>query len=122
MQHLAAQLVGTDQQILVIHLPSRFTDEWVSPVENEVAARLPRLSGAGLVLDFSSVQLMNSIAITCILHLQETCRERSAGLRLAGLPEPIRKFFCQLKLDRRFVLSGDVDSAVGELLSATQSR
>lgn len=117
MQPLSAQLVGPDEQLLVVHLPSRFTDEWIGPVEQEVASRLPRLAGAGLILDFRSVLIMNSIAITCLLHLQDTCRARQAKMILAGLPDTIAKFLAQLKLDRRFTIAPSVDDATALLLT-----
>ncbi len=119
MHSLSAQLVGPDQQVLVLHLPAQFTDEWVAPVEREVADRLPRVNNAALILDFRDVRLMNSIAITCVLHLQDACKARGAKLVLAELPEAISRFLSQLKLDRRFTIAPTVDQALVAALNAT---
>ncbi len=118
MHNLSAQLVGPDQQVLVLHLPAQFTDEWVAPVEREVADRLPRVNNAALILDFRDVRLMNSIAITCVLHLQDACKARGARLVLAELPEAISRFLSQLKLDRRFTIATTVDQALVAAVAA----
>ncbi|MFN5956370.1 MAG: hypothetical protein ACK462_00330, partial [Planctomyces sp.] len=60
---LMSQLVGPDASVLLMQLPDRMTGETVIPLQQEVDARLPRIPGAGLVLDFSGVQIVSSIAI-----------------------------------------------------------
>lgn len=116
MQPLGVELAGPDQQILLLRMPSHFADEWIPMIEQEVAAKLPRVTGAGLILDFEAVLLMNSLAITCILHLQDTCKTQKAPMFLAALPPGIERFLAQLKLDRRFKIKATVDEAVKEIV------
>ncbi|CAN5723262.1 hypothetical protein BH11PLA1_BH11PLA1_21630 [soil metagenome] len=113
---LRYELAGLDHQVLLVRLPPRFADAWVNAVEAEVEAHLPRVSGAGLVMDFSGVELVNSIAVTSLLQLQEVCRLRGAAILLAALPEPIARFFVQLKLDRRFLIVPGVEEAITRIV------
>lgn len=109
---LGSELVPGDLPGLVLRLPSQVADEAVGPIQDEVRARLPRVAGAVLVIDFERVTLINSIGITCLLQVQDECRRRGARLLLANLPEAISKFLKQLKLDRRFELASNVDAAL----------
>lgn len=107
-----SQLVGPDASVLLMQLPDRMTGETVIPLQQEVDARLPRIPGAGLVLDFSGVQIVSSIAITALLQLDDACRQRGVRLILTRLPEQIMRFLRQLKLETRFVVVQAVDGAI----------
>ncbi len=109
---LMSQLVGPDASVLLMQLPDRMTGETVIPLQQEVDARLPRIPGAGLVLDFSGVQIVSSIAITALLQLDDACRQRGVRLILTRLPEQIMRFLRQLKLETRFVVVQAVDGAI----------
>jgi anti-anti-sigma factor len=119
MSVLSSQLVGRDRNILVLRLPSMVTDEQVGLIQEEVRARLPRQRGAGLILDFSSVELINSIGITCLLQVEEHCRKGGASMLVAGMPAAISQFLRQLRLDKRFLAQPTADDAVAVLESAT---
>ncbi|MGH7132643.1 MAG: STAS domain-containing protein [Phycisphaerales bacterium] len=112
MNPLGSQLVGRDLTVLVLQMPGKVTDEWTTAIQNEVRSRLPRVAGAGLVLDFQNVELINSIGITCLLQLEDDCRRAGARMLLAAVPPFIWAFFKQVKLDRRFTAAADVDGAV----------
>lgn len=115
MNPLGSQLAGRDQTVLVLHMPGKVTDEWTTAIQNEVRSRLPRGAGSGLVLDFTHVELINSIGITCLLQVEEDCRRQGARMLMASVPERIWGFFKQVKLDRRFTAVADIDSAVAAL-------
>ncbi len=117
MVPLASELLGRDKEVLTLRLPSMVTDEQVSLIREEVRARMPRVAGAGLVLDFAAVELINSIGITCLLQLEEDCRRQKAVMLLCQVSGPISQFLRQLKLDKRFVLVRDVDTAVDTIAS-----
>jgi anti-anti-sigma factor len=87
-------------------------DETADTIREEVSRRLPNAVGAGLVLDCSAVELINSIGITCLLQVQDHCRRAGAPMFLAAMPGPIQLFLRQLKLDRRFQSEPTVDDAV----------
>ena len=93
-------------------MPDMVTDESETAIRDTVRANLPRRSDGGLVLDFGSVEIINSIGITCLLRIEEDCRKAGGKLRLAGVPAPIVQFFRQLKLDRKFTMLPTVDDAV----------
>lgn len=116
MTPLASHLAGPDRQVLVVQLPGRVTDEQVGAIREEVFARLPRCQGAGLVLDFSGVDFINSIGITCLLGVEEVCKERGAGLRACGASAGVQQFLKQLRLTSRFPMSASMDEAVGGLV------
>jgi anti-anti-sigma factor len=115
---LTSQLVGRDRAILHLRLPTMVTDEQVSLIREEVRSRLPRQSGAGLILDCQSVELINSIGITCMLQVDEDCRKQQARLLLAAVPVSISQFLRQLKLDRKFKTIATVDEAIALLEAA----
>lgn len=115
---LTSQVVGRDKSVLVLRLPSTVTDEQVNAIRDEVRSRLPRQTGAGLVLDMEAVELINSIGITCMLQVEEDCRKSGARLLLAAVPPAISGFLKQLKLDRKFKSAGTVDEAVGQIEGA----
>jgi anti-anti-sigma factor len=112
MPPLATQVVGLEQNVLLVAMPPHVTQEVAGVIEEEVRNRLPRVTSAVLILDFSGVSLINSIGITCLLQLQAECRKRQARMYLAALPEPIAKFLRQLKLDRRFLIAPTVEAAM----------
>ncbi len=112
---LTSQVLGKDHSILVLRLPSMVTDEQVTPIRDEIRARLPRQSGAGLILDFEGVELVNSIGITCLLQVEEDCRRQHARLILATVPAPIFQFLRQVRLDRRFRCLPTLDEALAVL-------
>jgi len=96
-------------------MPDMVTDESETAIRDTVRANLPRRSDSGLVLDFASVEVINSIGITCLLRIEEDCRKAGGKLKLASVPAPIVQFFKQLKLDRKFAMLPTVDDAVGAL-------
>ncbi len=106
--------------MLLLQLPDRMVGETVTPLQQEVDARLPRVPGAGLVMDFAGVQIVSSIAITALLQLDDSCRQRGVRLVLTRLPEQILRFLRQLKLETRFVVVPNLDEAVA--LAAGDSR
>jgi len=112
MSALGSMVTGSDNHVLVVHLPTRVTDEWISQIRNEVETRLPPLRGAGLVLDFENVSLINSLGITCLLNLEELCKKRGAGMRLANVPPVIHEFLKRVKLHNRYPSSPSIDEAV----------
>lgn len=112
---LTSQVLGKDHTILVLRLPSMVTDEQVTPIRDEIRSRLPRQAGAGLVLDFEGVELVNSIGITCLLQVEEDCRRQQAKLVLAALPAPIFQFLRQVRLDRRFRCVPTLDDALAAM-------
>lgn len=118
---LTSQTVGRDRAILLLRLPTMVTDEQVSLIREEVQTRLPRQTGAGLVLDCQGVELINSIGITCLLQVDEDCRKQQAKMLLAAVPASISQFLRQLKLDRKFRTVATVDEAVALLEAATPS-
>lgn len=115
MTPLGSQLAGPDSTVLIVHMPGRVTDEHVGPIREEVRSRLPRVQGAGLILDFSGTELINSIGITCLLSIEEECRARGVRVVLAMLPATVVSFLRQLKLTGRFQLCASVDEAVSQL-------
>ena len=117
MSPLTTEILGSDRTILVMRLPSTVADEQVTLIREEFRSRMPRQLGAGLVLDFTAVELINSIGITCLLQLEEDCRRMKAPMLLASLPPMIAQFLRQLKLDRRFVALTAVDDAVARIES-----
>ena len=112
MSQLGSRIAGADGNILVIHLPTRFTDEWIAHIRHEVESRLPPIDGAALVLDFSAVTLVNSLGITCLLNLEERCRLAGASMALAGVRPVTLEFLKRVKLDRRFLQLATVDDAI----------
>ena len=88
------------------------TDEQEMQIRDAVRSTLPRRTDAGLVLDFTSVQLINSIGITCLLRVEEDCRKSGAKMALANVTPPIAQFLRQLKLDRKFASYPTVDDAL----------
>ncbi len=76
---------------------------------------LPNRDGVGVVLDLADVALVTSIGIAALLQVQEYCRDRSAGLVLASVPQRQMAFLKMLKLDRKFVVEATTDAAVARL-------
>lgn len=118
MTPLASHLAGPDHQVLVLHLPARVTDEHVTAIREEFQARLPRLDGAGLVLDFTGVDFINSIGITCLLGIEEACRERAVRVCAAGASPMVQGFLKQLRLTARFPMAPSVDEGVARVQGA----
>lgn len=112
MANLGSHLAGSDGHVLVVHLPARFTDEWINHIRREVETRLPPIPGAGLVLDFGCVEIINSLGITCLLNLDERCRLAGAGMVLACVSPTTMGFLSRVKLDKKFKISPMVEEAV----------
>lgn len=117
---LSSQLLGRDRTILLVRLPLTVVDEQVQPIRDEARSRMPRIPGAGLILDFGNVELINSIGITCLLQVDEDCRKAGGVMRMTGLSPAIAQFLKQLKLDRRFVIRATAEDAVAELDSGSK--
>jgi len=117
---LSSQLVGRDRTVLLVRLPVMVVDEQVTAIREEARTRLPRVAGAGLILDFSSVELLNSIGITCLLQVEEDCRKSGGAMVLTGLSPAIDQFLKQLKLNRRFVCLPTIDDAVARFDTGTR--
>lgn len=115
MSVVGSHRAGPDDSVLVLHLPAALDVTATGPVLDEVAGRLPRVPGAGLVADLSAVVLINSMGITCLLQVLEECRVRGVGMVLAAASAGIERFFRQLKLDEKFELAATVDQAVARL-------
>ena len=105
-------LAGELGQVLVVRLPGQVTDETSGLIVGEVRSRLPKMEGAGLVLDCRDVTLINSIGITCFLQVQDLCRQGGAGMVLGEVPERIVDFLGRLKLLKRFPVVETVDEGV----------
>lgn len=110
-----SRIVGLSSTILVVHLPAQLVDETASLVRETVTSRLPNADGAGLILDLSEVELINSIGITCLLQAQDHCRRQGAQLFIAALSPSILTFLTQLKLAKRFPTVATVEEAVAQL-------
>lgn len=108
-------LVGRDQSVLVVRLPRELNHETAEPLRTIVSRALPNHEGAGVVLDLADVALVTSIGIAALLQVQEFCRDRGAGLILAGLPARQLAFLRMLKLDRKFEVAATVEDAVARL-------
>lgn len=108
--------------VLVVSMPATVVDETAEPIREAVEGNLPDSEGAGAVLDCASVELINSIGITCLLQIQDFCRRRSAAFVLAAVPEPIRAFLGQLRLDKRFEMADSVEEAVRAVESRAGGR
>ncbi len=115
MPMIHSRIAGAASTILIVHLPAQLVDDTASLVRDEVASRLPHADGAGLVLDFSEVVLVNSIGITCLLQVQDHCRRRGAGMLIAAVSPAIQTFLIQLKLAKRFPAMPGVEDAVAAL-------
>ncbi len=112
VSEINAQLAGEADQILVIAVPSKLTDEVAGPIRACADQRLPNSDGAALVLDCRGLELVNSIGITCLLQIQDRCAGQGARFLLAGLPPAIRRFLATLKLDERFDQAESVEDAI----------
>lgn len=112
MSHLGSRVTGADGNVLVIHLPPRFADEWINQIRREVEDRLPRIAGAGLVLDFTEVKLINSLGITCLLNLEERCKAQGAAMALGAVSPTTLDFLKRVKLDRKFTILPTVEDCV----------
>jgi anti-anti-sigma factor len=112
---IQSRITGHSSTILVVLLPAQLVDETASLVRETVSSRLPNADGAGLVLDFSEVELINSIGITCLLQVQDHCRRQGAALFVAALSTPIQTFLSQLKLAKRFPSVATVEDAIAKL-------
>ena len=112
MSQFGSRISGPDGNVLVIHLPTRFTDEWLNHIRHEVETRLPPMQGAGLVLDFSAVTIINSLGITCMLNLDERCRLAGAKMVLAAVPPATMEFLRRVKLDKKFLTSATIEDGV----------
>lgn len=115
MSTIRSEVLGDPPTILVVYLPAQVVDDSAAAILSEVTARLPNTMGAGLVLDCSAVELVNSIGITCLLQVQDHCRRLNASMLLASMPPHIQLFLRQVKLDRRFTAAATVDDAVAQL-------
>lgn len=115
MSVVGSHRAGPDDSVLVLHLPAVLDVTATGPVLDEVAGRLPRLPGAGLVADLSAVVLINSMGITCLLQVLEECRVRGAGMVLAAASAGIERFIRQLKLDEKFDLAATVEEGIARL-------
>ncbi|MGE3106994.1 MAG: STAS domain-containing protein [Phycisphaerales bacterium] len=115
MSLIVSRLAGAASTILVVRVPPQLVDDTASLLRAEVASRLPNADGAGVVLDFAQVELINSIGITCLLQIQDQCRRLNSAMYLAAVPEPIQTFLSQLKLLKRFPAFPSVEDALAAM-------
>lgn len=112
MSEISYRLEGADRAVLVVVLPPRVVDDTADALLELVERRLPDVGGAGVLLDLSAVEMMNSIGITALLQVQDHCRRRGAGMGLAAMSGPIARFLSQLKLDKRFPVFGSIEDGI----------
>lgn len=105
-------LAGPDQNILVFRLPERLNHVTAEAVTENACRKLPNRDDAGLVLDCTQVDLITSIGIASLLQISEHCHDLRAPLVLANLSETLRTMLAMLKLNGKFKIADDVDSAV----------
>ncbi|MBL8764322.1 MAG: STAS domain-containing protein [Phycisphaerae bacterium] len=120
MRAIEAEITGELGHVLVVRLPRDVADETSAAIRREAESRLPRIQGAGLVLDFGEVALLNSIGITTLLQMQDRCRQQGVRLLLARVPDRIGKFFETLRLHKRFEIIASVDAAVAMIERGSQ--
>lgn len=86
------------------------------PDDTPLLARFAELAEAGkvrLVLDFSQVEHMNSRGLGICVSGVMTLRKRGGDLRLASLPEKVKKLLDQCRVFAIFEAFPTVDAAVG---------
>lgn len=67
---------------------------------------------ANLVLDAGAVTAFDSAGLEALVVTGRTCAHLKGTLKIASLDETARKIFEITRLDRKFELYGDLDSAV----------
>ena len=111
-------LQGPDDQIVVALAPRQLTEESAHEFRTLIATHLPNRDDGGLVIDMAEVYLISSVGITCLLEIREMCMDRSIGLRLAGLIEPVSQMLEMLRLTEKFEIDSEVDDAVDQLVAS----
>ena len=112
MNDLSTQLLGSDQNVLVVSVPAEVNHETAEPLRELVNRLLPNRDGAALVLDFARVDLVSSIGIAALLQIQEACRDRDAAMSLANVSRKQVEFFRMLTIERKFHMESSVADAV----------
>lgn len=112
---VTSNLAGSDNQILIIRLPSAVNHLTAEPIRAAVERLLPPRDDAGLVLDASDVSLITSVGIAMLLQLQELCDDRAQRMLLASLAPPVVRMLELLRLDARFQTATDAEHAVRDL-------
>lgn len=103
----------------------RFQDEVVVIIvdEDDCAALWPLIEPLldehrAFVLDFETVEYLNSMNIAAIISLRSKLAGRGARLALCGMNDQIASIFRVLKLERLFDLTLDRDQAVAAVAGA----
>jgi anti-sigma B factor antagonist len=67
---------------------------------------------AGVVLDMSDLEFIDSTALGQLLHIRECCNENNCQLRLAGLNEILMKVLEVTRLSNKFECYAELAEAV----------
>ncbi len=88
-------------------LDSEFTELFQNTINDIIAARK-----AGIVLDMSDLEFIDSAGLGQLLRVREQCNENDCQLRLAGLNETLMKILEVTRLKNEFECYAELAKAV----------
>lgn len=84
-------------------------------IERDTLDAIKQANPPLLVIGFSQVQHLSSMALRTLLNLRQHVTERQGQIRLAGIRPEIREVFSTTRLDTLFQIHDDNDQAVAKI-------
>lgn len=110
--HVDVSITQTDHgDRTVVHLGGDI-DVYTAPIVRESLDKQIREGRTRLVLDLAGVNFLDSTGLGVLVGRLKLVRSRGGDLRLAALPERVRKVFTITGLDKVFQIHADVEEAI----------
>ncbi|MBN1394677.1 MAG: acyltransferase domain-containing protein [Pirellulales bacterium] len=116
MSVIKQELKG-EVRVLTIE-PARLVDsETIDQCYREIAAALDKCEENHVVLNFSRVGFMSSMALGMLVRVNKRCKEYKVSLKLSGIASEIREVFKITGMDKLFEIHSDAEAAIASLKS-----
>jgi anti-sigma B factor antagonist len=97
--------------VTVVTLQGEYTADAAKPFQDTIASIIAD-GAAGIVLDMSEVQFIDSSSLEQMLWLRDYCKENNRQLKLAGLDENCRKILEMTRIESQFDSYDELSLAV----------
>lgn len=100
--------------VLVLHIEAVRLDGAVGTVlRNTVASKIERMNK--VAVDISGVKLVDSGGLGALVALLKSVTAQQGRLALVGMQKPVRMMFELSRMDRQFLLTDELQQALGQL-------
>jgi anti-anti-sigma factor len=115
------QEVKDEVRILAIDNPRLVDTTAIEQCYREIVAALDTSEESNVLVDFSRVSFMSSMALGMLVRVNKKCKEYKASLKLSGISRDIREVFKITGMDKIFDIQPNAAEAIAAFRNAGRS-